>query len=146
MSSKVKLEVLEGGFLKFTVGRRPLELSREQVLEAMDRVQPESIRKHAVKMGTRVYPPKQVLAVVTGWDRLSFTTMEAQRVLLRLGFACQRVDTLEDGRSAWGEAREGRPADESLVRRVSSLEAELGMVQVAIAGLHARVREIEAQR
>jgi hypothetical protein len=28
-----------------------------------------------------VYPPKQVLATVSGWDRTSFTTMEAQRVL-----------------------------------------------------------------
>jgi len=44
-------------------------------------VHPEPIREHLVEMLATVYPPKQVLATVSGWDRTSFTTMEAQRVL-----------------------------------------------------------------
>lgn len=62
---------------------------------------PEEIRKYVVEVNGTVFPPKQVLAHVTGWERQSFTTMEAQRVLNKLGFTCREAGTLPDGRAAW---------------------------------------------
>jgi tetratricopeptide (TPR) repeat protein len=62
-----------------------------EVLTGMRNVQPEPIREHLVEIADIEFPPKQVLATVTGWDRQSFTTMEANRVLTRLGFKCARI-------------------------------------------------------
>lgn len=45
------------------------------------------------------YPPKQVLAVVTGWERTSYTTMEAQRVLGKIGQEPPRVRTGRNDRA-----------------------------------------------
>jgi tetratricopeptide (TPR) repeat protein len=68
-----------------------LDLSMDEVLTKMRDVQPEPIREHLVEIADIEFPPKQVLAAVTGWDRQSFTTMEANRVLTRLGFKCSRI-------------------------------------------------------
>jgi hypothetical protein len=46
------------------------------------------------------FPPKQVLAVVTGWDRQSFTAMEAQRVLTTVGSLCRRAGSMAAGAAA----------------------------------------------
>ncbi len=53
---------------------------------------PEEPRAHAVLVDQTWYPPKQVLAALTGWDRTTFTTQEATRVLGRLGFLHRRVE------------------------------------------------------
>ena len=41
-------------------------------------------------VGGRRYPPKQVLAAVTGLDRADFTTYQARAVLRRLGLGVYR--------------------------------------------------------
>ena len=71
------------------VGGRDFHWSREQVKAAMSGVEPEEIRRNVVEIGDQQFPPKQVLTVVTGWERQSFTTHEAQRVLSKLGFPCR---------------------------------------------------------
>src|SRR4051812_29676743 len=63
----------------------------------MQGVRPEGIREHIVEIHHTPYLSKQVLAVVTGWERQSFTTMEAQRVLARLGFICRRAGHMQMG-------------------------------------------------
>ena len=68
------------------VGGKGLLLSREEVEAAMRSELPESMQKYAVEVNGLNYPPQQVLATVTGWERTSFTTMEAQQVLKKLGF------------------------------------------------------------
>src|SRR5689334_1637129 len=70
------------------VGGRDFELTKQEVEVRMEGEEPELIQKHMVEVGGRMFPPKQVLAHVTGWDRGTFTTMEAQRVLTRTGFIC----------------------------------------------------------
>lgn len=70
------------------VGGRDFNLTREEVEARMNGVDPELIQKHAVEVNGQMFPPKQVLGHVTGWERTSYTTMEAQRVLTRIGFAC----------------------------------------------------------
>jgi hypothetical protein len=79
------------------VGGRVLNLTMDEVLRKMEGQEPEPIREHLVEMLGTVFPPKQVLATVTGWDRQSFTTMEAQRVLQRIGFTCRRAGQRPDG-------------------------------------------------
>ncbi|MEU0797417.1 SCO5918 family protein [Amycolatopsis sp. NPDC005961] len=129
--------------VRVIVGGRPLDLDREAVLTAMRDVEPETIREHLVEIGSTVFPPKQVLAVVTGWERTSFTTMEAQRVLTKVGFVCRRAGQATDGRASWLlDADTESPLDE----RVTALEAALTVAHQAIAGLSARVAELERKR
>jgi hypothetical protein len=52
---------------------------------------PEPIREHFVVINGRRWPPKQVLALVTGLDRADFTTHQARRALTRLGFSAARA-------------------------------------------------------
>jgi len=68
-----------------------LDLQPKQVEAAMREVDPETIRQHAVEVGGRLFPVKQVLARATGLDRLDFTSAQARSILKRLGFQLRRV-------------------------------------------------------
>jgi hypothetical protein len=70
------------------VGGRDFNLTKQEVEARMKGTNPELIQKHVVEVNGQWYPPKQVLGRATGWARTSFTTMEAQRVLTRIGFVC----------------------------------------------------------
>lgn len=131
--------------MRFTVGGEEYDLTKERVVSAMRHVASEPIHKHLVEIEGTVFPPKQVFAAVTGRPRTSFTTMEAQRVLGRLGFVNRRAGHLEGGRPAWvaDEVDEGGVAAQD---RVAALEAALGTLQAAVAGLHDRVSQLEAAR
>jgi hypothetical protein len=72
------------------VNGRQFRLDRRRVLRAVSGRLPEPIQDHYVVVGGRRYPPKQVLALVTGLDRADFTTHQARRVLVRLGFPAAR--------------------------------------------------------
>jgi hypothetical protein len=134
--------------VRATVGGRQFDLSRRDIERRMRGVHPEPIREHLVEILDTVYPPKQVLATVTGWDRTSFTTMEAQRVLSRVGFTCRRAGEAH-GRPAWvsddvdeGDARVIAASGDQDTR-VARLEAQLAVAQEAIASLAARVQKLE---
>src|SRR5579859_6175379 len=122
---------------RMVVGGRELDLSASDVLDKMSNVEPEPIREHLVEIGDTEFPPKQVLATVTGWDRTSFTTLEANRVLTRLGFTSHRIGY----RPAAAEREEL-----SIDRRLSAVESALAVAQEAIAGLANRVAKLEASR
>ncbi len=87
--------------MRSVVGGRELDLTADGVIRSMRGVEPETIREHFVVIGDVLFPPKQALAQVTGWDRQTFTTLEATRVLSRLGFVCQRAGQRPDGRPTW---------------------------------------------
>jgi hypothetical protein len=74
-----------------TIARHPFDLSREDVEAVMRDVPPEPLQTHYVVVGRRRYPPKQVIAAVTGLDRSSFISTQARSVLERLGFTVGRV-------------------------------------------------------
>ena len=76
--------------VRAVVGGREFDLTKDEVIRRMRNVEPEPIREHFVVIGEKPFAPKQALAQVTGWDRQTFTTMEAIRVLTRIGFTCQR--------------------------------------------------------
>jgi hypothetical protein len=123
---------------RMVVGGRELDLTANDVLERMRKLEPEPIREHLVEIGDQEFPPKQVLAAVTGWDRQSFTTMEANRVLTRLGFNCCRIGY----RPADADREEQSPME----RRLSAIESALVVAQEAIARLVTRVGQLEASK
>jgi hypothetical protein len=131
--------------MRFTVGGESFDLTKEQIIGAMEGVAAEPVREHVVEVDAHMFPPKQVFAAVTGRARQSFTTMEAQRVLRRLGFVCRRADR-PDGSAARLDIQEDAGAEPSAEARLGHLEATLGTVQAAIAGLHLRVSDLEAAR
>lgn len=125
--------------MTITVGGREFEPGRDEVLDRMRGEHHEPVRKHVVEMLETVFPPKQVIATVTGWPRTSFTTNEAQRVLTQLGFRCRTARPDEHGTMGWqtdtGESTDlgdawgarlvvAEEAIASLVRRVGELERE----------------------
>ncbi len=73
-----------------TIAKQRFELRRDRVERMLRGVLPEPISTHYVVIGARRYPPKQVIGVVTGIDRADFTTHQARRVLMGLGFAVGR--------------------------------------------------------
>jgi hypothetical protein len=74
-----------------TVSGHRYELDRHGVQVALEGVLPEPIHEHFVVINGRRWPPKQVLALVTGLDRADFTTHQARRALTRLGFPAARA-------------------------------------------------------
>jgi len=127
------------------VGGRDFSEDKCSVELVMRGETPELIQKYVVEVNGTVFPPKQVLATVTGWERQSFTTMEAQRVLNKIGFICRAAGTLPDGRAGWVQSTGEEPEPAETDRgRVAALEAAVATAQEAIAGLAARVRILES--
>jgi hypothetical protein len=74
-----------------TVSGHRYQLDRRGVEETLEGALPEPIREHFVVINGRRWPPKQVLALVTGLDRADFTTHQARRAMTRLGFTAARA-------------------------------------------------------
>jgi hypothetical protein len=74
-----------------TVSGHKYQLDRHSVESALKGVLPEPIHEHFIVINGRRWPPKQVLALVTGLDRADFTTHQARRALTRLGFPAARA-------------------------------------------------------
>jgi hypothetical protein len=74
-----------------TVSGHKYNLNSQRVEAALQGALPEPIREHFVVINGRRWPPKQVLAQVTGLDRADFTTHQARRALTRLGFPAGRA-------------------------------------------------------
>ena len=72
------------------IAGHPFVLRRSDVVRAMRGVDPEPIASHYVVVGTRRFPPKQIIGQLTGLDRADFTTHQARRTLMRLGFSAGR--------------------------------------------------------
>jgi hypothetical protein len=79
--------------IDFVVNGKNLHLTKPGVERAMERVEPEPIRSHAVVIGEVRYPIKQVFERATGLDRLDFTSGTARRHLAKLGFTLYRADS-----------------------------------------------------
>ena len=75
---------------RVTIAGHPFDLRRSDVVRALRGVDPEPITRHFVVVGSRRFPPKQVIGQVTGLDRADFTSHQARRTLMRLGFSAGR--------------------------------------------------------
>ncbi len=70
----------------FELRGKRFELSRADVEERLKRVEPRAITKYQVRINGKGYPPKQALAAAIGKPVANFTTMDATRILSKLGF------------------------------------------------------------
>jgi Family of unknown function (DUF5678) len=106
------------------IAGQPFVLRNSDVLRAVRTVDPEPITSHFVVIGARRFPPKQVLSEITGLDRADFTTHQARRTLMRLGFSAgRRPSTL--ARSRLGNIRVQSPGEsERLGDRLKSFAGE----------------------
>jgi hypothetical protein len=117
------------------IAKRPFRIGWAQVEDVMTGVLPEPISSHFVVVGQRRYPPKQVIGELTGLDRADFTTHQARRVLMNLGFAAGRKPRLEPARV--GADPRSQPA--SRVPRPPAAELSTD------GGLTAMLRELPGQ-
>jgi hypothetical protein len=107
-----------------TVSGHQYELDRGGVQAALEGVLPEPIQEHFVVINGRRWPPKQVLALVTGLDRADFTTHQARRALTRLGFpAARAARSREHHAAARAAAPPGAAAGKTAVRPQPLVEA-----------------------
>lgn len=122
------------------VGGRDFNQSKLDVEQAMHGEDPEEVRKYVVEVNGQAFPPKQVLARATAWERQSFTTMEAQRVLNKLGFVCREAGKPTDGK-AW-LPYPGKPESPELLGPPGTHRATV--IEESIADLGDRLKELEA--
>jgi hypothetical protein len=106
-----------------TVSGHRYELDRRSVQAVLEGVLPEPIHEHFVVINGRRWPPKQVLALVTGLDRADFTTHQARRALTRLGFPAARAASSREHRSGGGEAPPAPTDGETIARPRTLVEA-----------------------
>ena len=76
--------------MDFRVSGRHLSLDHNQVVDRLQGVTPRTVHLHSVIIDGKEFPIKQAFAVASGMDLLDFTTDQARRVLVRLGFVVQR--------------------------------------------------------
>jgi hypothetical protein len=92
-----------------TVSGHRYDLDSWVVEAALQGALPEPIHEHFVVINGRRWPPKQVLALVTGLDRADFTTHQARRALTRLGFPAGRAVSPGTRRSVGSRATTPSP-------------------------------------
>lgn len=95
-----------------SVARQRFELRADEVARRMQDERAEPISSHYVVIDNRRFPPKQVISVMTGIDRADFTSHQARRILLGLGFAAGRQPR-EDEIERWHEVGASRGAGAS---------------------------------
>ena len=119
--------------MQFTVAGHDYELERVLVERSLERQLPDPVVEHYVIVCGRRFPPKQVLACVTGLDRADFTTHQARRILMRLGFVAARAGHRTPGvvEPAQGEDNGGDGPQHG--RQAAALEPYIGQ-WVALAG------------
>jgi Holliday junction resolvase-like predicted endonuclease len=72
--------------IRFTLNGQRYELSRTMVESRLSSVEPEAIRKHAVRVNGTWYPAVQAFEVALGVPRAEFISHTARRHLVALGF------------------------------------------------------------
>ncbi|MGI8936780.1 MAG: SCO5918 family protein [Iamia sp.] len=107
-----------------TIAHHPFDLSHGEVERAMRASAPEPIQAHYVIVGGRRFPPKQVIAVVTGLDRSAFISTQARSILERLGFTVGRLGSPPRDPAPATDAPSA--ADERLAREAKMLRPYVG--------------------
>ncbi len=77
--------------IRIRLGGRDVDMTPEVVQGVLRDVPTETVRFQAVRIDGTLYPVKQVVALATGLDRLDPTTVNAGRLLQRLGLGVLRV-------------------------------------------------------
>jgi hypothetical protein len=106
------------------IAGQPFVLRNSDVIDAVRDVDPEPITSHFVVVGARRFPPKQVVSEVTGLDRADFTTHQARRTLIRLGFPAGRRGVATSNPRQTGDHGPSGPAADHLTDRLRSLSGQ----------------------
>mgnify|MGYP001038285784 CR=1 FL=1 len=77
--------------MEFKLNGKPLALTRETVIECVRGKTPGPSFKHEVLIEGVYWPIKDVFALATREDKLDFTTKQARKVLISLGFEVRRL-------------------------------------------------------
>jgi hypothetical protein len=107
---------------RVTIAGQAFVLSSAEVLRAVRGVDPEPIASHFVVIGARRFPPKQVISALTGLDRADFTTHQARRTLVRLGFPAGRRTV--GGHASGSQGGSASTVPETLPDRLRQLRGE----------------------
>lgn len=104
-------------------------LRKSDVRRALRNTEPEPITSHFVVIGTRRFPPKQVISAVTGLDRADFTTHQARRTLMRLGYSAGRrgvgaLASSPSGTVKYGVSSSASTTEERLADRLRPLAGQ----------------------
>jgi hypothetical protein len=105
------------------IAGHPFVLRSSDVVRAVRGIDPEPIASHYVVVGTRRFPPKQVLSELTGLDRADFTTHQARRTLIGLGFSAGRRPAKTSGLSS-ASVRRQADGPERLADRLRPLSGK----------------------
>jgi hypothetical protein len=70
----------------FKLRGKVYRLSKADIERAAAKVEPRATDKYAVVISGRAYPPKQLIEAALHLAPVTFTTLDAQRILARLGF------------------------------------------------------------
>jgi hypothetical protein len=76
----------------FILNGKRYNLSRTQLEKAAQSQPPRRIDKYQVSVGDMLYPPKQLVELLTNEQPINFTTMDAQRILKKLGYETKIAD------------------------------------------------------
>jgi hypothetical protein len=118
---------------RFTVSGQPFELEHAEVEQCLRDLLPDPVQEHYVVVRGRRFPPKQVLSCATGLDRADFTTHQARRILMRLGFVAARAHrSRETEDSENDELQRGGQAN-ALIPYVGQWVALAGPTEVLVA-------------
>jgi 5-methylcytosine-specific restriction protein B len=72
--------------LRVTNRGRAFPLSQARVESSLLNVEPERVAKYAVEIRGREYPVLQVISIATGTPKIEWSTVNAYRILQKLGF------------------------------------------------------------
>jgi len=72
--------------MKFTIRGKSYVIEKKDIVERMKGKEPDDIDKYYVVLEGRKYPIKQVIEEVCGIPLIGFTSMDAYRILEKLGF------------------------------------------------------------
>lgn len=111
--------------MRFVVAGHDFDVERAVVEQSLEDQLPDPVLEHYVVVRGRRFPPKQVLACVTGLDRADFTTHQARRVLMRLGFVASRASRRPDNDEPVRDGGNGR-AGPHRGRQAAALEPYIG--------------------
>lgn len=78
--------MVDSGKVQVTNRGRIFTLSRAGVEASLHKVEPERVTKYGVEIKGREYPVLQIVAAATGVPKIEWSTVNAYRVLQKLGF------------------------------------------------------------
>jgi hypothetical protein len=128
----------------FTLRGNQYTLTRDEVERSVINLAPKQGEKYFIKIGDRRYPPKQILAESLRLSPMAFTTLDANRILRKLGFEIVSISGSWDHPSCAstnGSYEEMKARLDDIEKRFDQLE-RMFRLEKRIAAIEAKVEAI----